>query len=662
MDYKAKINKRAQINSNKPQHHADPNNFQHHNGMRQAPGQNPFRNNQNKPNNNKSPKHNQAVNNATAPTFQSGECVACRKTSICVCERCGDFYCSPACQKKDWPSHRYICFPMPKLVQPTSTLSADAIFPVKTPLLTVNQINHANPLNSMQQQQNTRNMPQQNVSLNGHAANSVINAPQQPTTSKAAQMVNNVEPKRKEPTATVPTVDMPKSNSHVTLTGFRSPNRCYVRLVNPAVDDDCMMNARKIDIYGKNAKPLGAVPKVHSYAIAPYNGVMHRVQVLLVRNPNNIRVLFIDRGVAAQLKQRDLREITDEIILLKQYTCLVQLRNVSNYVLSEKLIKHFATYEDLDFKIKYEPNENGVELLHWSTDKSLNNEIEQFCKETGAEAWNDNVRAKQNAGTKQANANTTTTKQQTQNQVDDSQTMDEPHDEQFYALEPEPCSSTVNSQVSVQQQQQKQAQKPHNEIKEVQKNESVVEIEQPTMVAPFEIHYFKVGCAPFKAVVLDVSCLEIGYVGCIAQDDFASLQTVHKQLESINVSAKPYKPQLEEYCIAKYEDMWYRAQVIDITDDAQYTVMYIDFTNEATLTSADIRHFPASANGVCKTNLCLIDGLPTNFSAELIHFLNEEIQLQTVITIDRVKNIDEQVVVVECKSLLDKIRKNNLLT
>lgn len=69
---------------------------------------------------------------------------------------------------------------------------------------------------------------------------------------------------------------------------------------------------------------------------------------------------------------------------------------------------------------------------------------------------------------------------------------------------------------------------------------------------------------------------------------------------------------LEEYCIAKFEEMWYRAQVIDIPNESEYTVMYIDFTNEATLKSTDIRHFPASATGACKTSLCLIDGTCLN--------------------------------------------------
>lgn len=42
-----------------------------------------------------------------------GSCVLCRQRTVYKCDRCGDFYCSEICQRKDWQSHRYICFPMP---------------------------------------------------------------------------------------------------------------------------------------------------------------------------------------------------------------------------------------------------------------------------------------------------------------------------------------------------------------------------------------------------------------------------------------------------------------------------------------------------------------------------------------------------------------------
>ncbi|CAD6992714.1 uncharacterized protein LOC101455781 [Ceratitis capitata] len=603
------------------------------------------------------------VNNAVGPSLESGQCIVCKKHAICVCERCADYYCSPQCQKVDWPSHRYICFPLPRLVNPTNALSCDVVYPSENPLLTVRQFNSL-------PKQNFQNFQQPDFSLNGRQQQQ-----QQQTfvtnSIKVPQVGTNQVQQKKEPTATVPVAEMPKNNSHVKLTGFRTPNRCYVRAVTPAIDDDCMLNARKIDVYGKIAKPLGKMPKVHSYAIAPYNGIMHRVEVLMARNSQNIRLLFIDRGIVESRRLKDLREITDEIILLKQYACLIPLSNVTNYVLNETMVKQFATYEDLDFKIKYHRIEDHVELLHWQTEKSLNEEIENFCKEIDAEIWGDSVRARvqgsnQKKGKPGAKSDETMVNNHKEKSFDEGNVNgeEEEHDDQFYAISANDQNSMVSSNIKIPQKQPKKEEQKvtEEEIDKGVKNIAIAE-ERPTMEAPYETYYFKVGCAPFKAVVLDVSFLYIGYIGCIAKEDLACLQTVHKQLESIKVSDKPYKPQLNEYCIAKFEDMWYRAQVTDIPDQTHFTVTYIDFTNEATLTSDDIRHYPSgTATGICKTNLCLIYGLPaTDFSDELTQFLNNEIELQSIIDIDSVNSIDDQVVVIECRSLLEKIRKKNLL-
>ncbi|XP_036324340.1 uncharacterized protein LOC118737727 [Rhagoletis pomonella] len=657
-------------------------------------------------------------NNATGMTLPKGDCTACRKQAICVCQRCGDYYCSPECQRKDWQSHRYICFPIPPLVFPTANLSPTMVHGGDQPLLTVNQMQLANvsvgnhtqtpnemcngnnfsqqhQMNSQYQQQQQYNFSQQHQmnsqyqqqqhnfsqqhQMNSqyqqqqHQMNSQYQQQQQQRLSqninKASPQNTNKVQKHKEPTATLPKVELPKTNSHVILTGLRTPNRGYIRALTPAENDEYLSNARKIDSYGKNAPAMSKMPKTHSYAIAPCEGVMYRVEVLMVRNPENIRVLFIDRGIVASRRLSELREITDEIILLKQHTCLIPLRNVSNYVLNEKLVKRFCTYEDLEFKVKYDRVEDGVELLYWQTEKSLNDEIEQFCKNAGAEVWTDTTRSKSEQtgkksrpvekNTKVAEANAKDSK--IQNSANRDENAGAEHDDQYYAVGGSAQNSTVNSQVSVRQQQPKpieEAKKPQNVEKIVK---TIEEVERPTMTPPFETHLFQVGCAPFTAIVLDVSWLEIGHVGCIAQTDLACLQTVQKQISSITISDKPYEPKLDEYCIAKFEDLWYRAQVTEIKGSV-YTVMYIDFTNEADLTSADIRHYPADVTGVCKTNFCLIDGLPQTFSNELIKFLQNEIKLQSPIRIDGVNKIDEEVVFIECKSLLDNIRKNNLLT
>lgn len=65
---------------------------------------------------------------------------------------------------------------------------------------------------------------------------------------------------------------------------------------------------------------------------------------------------------------------------------------------------------------------------------------------------------------------------------------------------------------------------------------------------------------------------------------------------------------LNEYCLANYENEWYRAKVVEIMLEDKFLVVYIDFTNEMELASKSIRRYPMSLNLPCCTTLCSIDG------------------------------------------------------
>lgn len=49
------------------------------------------------------------------PSLEQGTqpCNLCCKKADLRCERCGDYYCSAECQRKDWRAHKPNCFPMP---------------------------------------------------------------------------------------------------------------------------------------------------------------------------------------------------------------------------------------------------------------------------------------------------------------------------------------------------------------------------------------------------------------------------------------------------------------------------------------------------------------------------------------------------------------------
>lgn len=69
-----------------------------------------------------------------------------------------------------------------------------------------------------------------------------------------------------------------------------------------------------------------------------------------------------------------------------------------------------------------------------------------------------------------------------------------------------------------------------------------------------------------------------------------------------------FENRVEEYCVAKYDNDWYRARVIANPAKDRFTVVYIDFSNEKTIGSEDIRPYPMDLKYFCSTSCCLIDG------------------------------------------------------
>lgn len=66
-----------------------------------------------------------------------------------------------------------------------------------------------------------------------------------------------------------------------------------------------------------------------------------------------------------------------------------------------------------------------------------------------------------------------------------------------------------------------------------------------------------------------------------------------------------------EYVIAKFEGTWYRAKVLEIKQELPqnlYNVVYLEFTNVATITEQNIRRYPSDITIPCHTNVCLIEG------------------------------------------------------
>ncbi|XP_046996288.1 uncharacterized protein LOC124612253 isoform X1 [Schistocerca americana] len=61
-------------------------------------------------------------------------CLACGRLTTSVCARCGDFYCSEECQRNDWPNHKPNCVAPPGIVNTATGVSPNKTLSLHSPL------------------------------------------------------------------------------------------------------------------------------------------------------------------------------------------------------------------------------------------------------------------------------------------------------------------------------------------------------------------------------------------------------------------------------------------------------------------------------------------------------------------------------------------------
>ncbi|XP_030370487.1 uncharacterized protein LOC115621093 [Scaptodrosophila lebanonensis] len=340
-----------------------------------------------------------------------GVCIFCESEAKLVCHRCGDFYCSKKCQTFDWQRHRYICFSMPSLVHPKA---CSALAGIELPLppapalkkLEDNKIlaceitnkevpkiqtqpNVASPAKSPDNSKKNYNRPVNEVvtptaPVLDHSSN------RSPTSENGMNIGNNINASSCESIESSgnnkmgnnkkcvpPMIKMPPSNSTITVTGFRSANRCSVRAANETADKAYFEICEKIDVCGQKMPKLRSV-KINSYALIAANEIYHRVKVLAITNKHIARVLFIDHGMTKLRKIDDLRQIPHEILELPCYCLQIQLKDVPNYATSDDILNFLALFERKSFNIVY-GMEYDVELFLIGSNISLNQHIRDFC-------------------------------------------------------------------------------------------------------------------------------------------------------------------------------------------------------------------------------------------------------------------------------------------
>ncbi|XP_017124096.1 uncharacterized protein LOC108143991 [Drosophila elegans] len=344
-----------------------------------------------------------------------GTCVLCAAVAARVCQRCGDFYCAKDCQLKDWPRHRYICFPLPALVHPKSysvhltseelsleeacaVVNTDktvvgaspspAPFPTIIPDIRSFDIgSNVNTTRSIAPKGNLTTPNPTPIPINNNASN-----------------ISGIKTKNKNNSP--PNAIMPPSNSLVCITGFRSANRCNIRDASEIADRAFAQVCEKVNAIG-NELPNMVKPRP-GLCLARHNGMFQRARVMNFLSNNSARLLFIDQGITKSRTVSDMREINMELVSLPCLSLLVQLKDVPNYAITDEVIAFVSQFEGEKFIAIHEktPGCIYVELLYPDTKQSLNAKIRDFCSNRKVYETHNSFNNKKNEVPKQQNSPT----------------------------------------------------------------------------------------------------------------------------------------------------------------------------------------------------------------------------------------------------------------
>ncbi|ESO96874.1 hypothetical protein LOTGIDRAFT_159624 [Lottia gigantea] len=153
---------------------------------------------------------------------------------------------------------------------------------------------------------------------------------------------------------------------------------------------------------------------------------------------------------------------------------------------------------------------------------------------------------------------------------------------------------------------------------ELKSTESIVTLDKPTSVG-FEIQHIN-GICDFYVLVSDSSVKD-------------ALEAI--DLELARVKPVDYKPMKGEYVCCKFEGVWYRAVVIDITSDANYEVLFIDYGNTSLVTPSSVRQFTSSLASIPPLALhCSLYNAIDNGQESLVkfaEFLNSNHDLKMIL-------------------------------
>ncbi|KAH8338597.1 hypothetical protein KR059_012201, partial [Drosophila kikkawai] len=213
-------------------------------------------------------------------------------------------------------------------------------------------------------------------------------------------------------------------------------------------------------------------------------------------------------------------------------------------------------------------------------------------------------------------------------------------------------NSTEEAEAPVKIKEPQEVQIPHSQPKS-QENGTAGAV----LVPPFKMLRLTVSSGEgIDVYVVDVSKIARGIFGAFDCSFASEFSTLHSRLAEIT-DTEPYRPASKEFVLARFKGSWYRARVEQVKVTAQqteYRVMYLDYTNAATLTEYDIRRYPLDFTTPCTTNICMIEGFPHKPSLKQVAYLSETVKVHQLLHVDAVMYIAD-IAVIKSRSLVEKL-------
>ncbi|KAH8409812.1 hypothetical protein KR222_008639 [Zaprionus bogoriensis] len=640
------------------------------------------------------------------PTTSSGCCVHCNGTTRLCCQRCGDFYCSKSCQLKDWQRHRYICFALPALVQPRacSALCDNMPEALVTPAPITQaplQAPHAAP--AAKPQNNNKNNNLQKINGNNAA---VKPAPaKQPTLTFAERPANNSF--------------VVVKNFRYANRCFVCADSAAAAQAQRNICEQLHSQGKPLPRTGalscfnyalaKHEDQLQRV-QVTSVRGQPNSVIVIYVDLGIVKQQHISELSAISAELMAlpcQTLQLQLKDVpaypmtTATRQFLAQFTGVrcrisydskgyVELRHEQHGLLLNQQIRECcSTGKFVDLQLpkaiaapqapakaaepakSLEPQTGNKATTQQAVAAAAQPDVEPCNKSPQAIAAF--MRQLQQKSQLATHVEPVQAQKPAELQLNiyeltpAAATSESPKAKplqiaQEHALNIDKClfaglkqqaTKSIPVPVAEENLQLEEVPKAQSESAEsVDKNEKILEL-------PFEMLRFstKNGLG-IDLYIVDITSISRGIIGAFDSAKANDFFELHTKLADFRDS-QPYKPVAKEYVIARYEDTWQRARVLDVRPKESgtlYQLIYLEYSNTAAVKEQDIRRYPADLKIPCNTNVCLIDGFPYRPTQAQLDYLDEQLQMFGTLHVDDVSYL-HQMALIRCNALIRELGK-----